>query len=376
MKNAIKMLFIGLIFFSLSLFAQDLQEVYTDAKSALLEGNVEKALLQISVAYAMIDEDPNVDPNGNFKNKLLPKLEETANKMNAATKTLEELNLNSQQQMSMDSLTSSLESVNTYTQLAKNVSNSAIEKRDSIFALYDLDAQYAEALRKSTAYQQMDQFVSQGIMDTLSRKFTVIASDFTENLNQLNANFKKVSDELNKMKKSTSASRAEIKKLEKELEKVSQERMNYMNAISEMLKGESASENAELNAQFLDNNVEGIFTEMLQTEIERIKGLAEVDSATYKDLMKNYDLIKEYNTIFIKHNISADQSDLLAQYERAIKNLNVVEEETYNPYLIGGIIGGIVIIFLLVYLLNRSKETAKTEKPVSSPPPPPAEPKK
>ena len=91
MKNAIKILFIGLFFFNLSLFAQDLQEVYAEAKSALLEGNVEKALLQISVAHAMIDEDPNIDPNGNFKNKLLPKLEDTANNMNAAIKALEEL---------------------------------------------------------------------------------------------------------------------------------------------------------------------------------------------------------------------------------------------------------------------------------------------
>jgi archaellum component FlaC len=373
MKNAIKILCIGLIFFNLSLFAQDLQEVYAEAKSSLLEGNVEKALLQISVAHAMIDEDPNIDPNGNFKNKLLPKLEDTANNMNAAIKALEELNFNSQQQMSVDSLDSSVEGVNMYTQLAKSVSNSAIEKRDSILALYDLDAQYAEALRKSPAYQQMDQFVSQGIMDTLSQKFIVIASDFTNHLNRLNENFKKVSDELNKMKKSASANRSEINKLEKELEEVSQERLNYMNAISEMLKGEGVSENAELNAQFLENNVEGIFTEMVQTEIERIKGLTEVDSATYKDLMKNYNLIKEYNSIFIKHNISTDQSELLAQYERAIKNLKVIQEEKFNPYLIGGIIGGIVIIFLLVYLLSRSKGTTKPEKPVSSPPP--AEPK-
>ena len=369
MKTVIKILCISLIFFNLSLFGQDLQDVYSNAKSALLEGNIEKALLQISIAHSMIDEDPNIDPNGNFKNKLLPKLEETANKMDAAIKALEELNLSSQQQMSVDTLSSTMESVTNYADLAKNVSNSTIARRDSILALYDLDAQYAEALRKSTVYQQMDQFVSQGIMDTLSQKFTVIAGDFTANLNRLNDNFKKVSDELNKMKKSASANRTEIKKLEKELEMVSQERMDYMNAISEMLKGEGASENAELNAQFLDNNVEGIFTEMIQTEIQRIKGLTEVDSATYKELIQNYELIKEYNAIFIKNNISADQSELLAQYEHAIKNLTVVAEETYNPYLIGGIIGGIVIIFLLVYLLSRSKTTAKTEKPPSSPPP-------
>ena len=204
MKNAIKVLFIGLVFFSLSLFAQDLQEVYSEAKSALLEGNVEEALLQISVAHALIDEDPNIDPNGNFKNKLLPKLEDTANKMDAAIKALEELNINSQEQMVIDSLASDMESVSAYADLAKNVSSSTIAKRDSILALYDLDAQYAEALRKSTAYQQMDRFVTQGIMDTLSGKFVFIAGEFTENLNRLNANFKKVSDELNKMKKSPS----------------------------------------------------------------------------------------------------------------------------------------------------------------------------
>jgi hypothetical protein len=376
MKNVTKILFISLIFVCLPLFAQDLQEVYSDAKAALLEGNVDEALLQISVAHALIDEDPNVDPNGNFKNKLLPKLEETANKMNDAILALEELNINSQEQMIVDSLGSDMESVSAYADLAKTVSNSTIAKRDSILALYDLDAQFAEALRKSPVYRQMDQFVTQGIMDTLSGKFVMIAGDFTNDLNRLNENFKKLSDELNKMKKSASANRSEIKKLEKELEEVSRERLNYMNAISQMLKGEGASENAELNAQFLENNVEGIFTEMIQTEIERINALAEVDSATYKDLMENYKSIKEYNAIILKNNISSDQSELLAQYERAIRNLNVVAEEQYNPYLIGGIIGGIVIIFLLVYLLSRSKGTAKPEKPEASPPIPPFKPKK
>jgi len=67
MKNAIKILFISLFIFCLSLYAQDLQEVYSDAKAALLEGDVEGALLQISVAHALIDEDPNVDPNGNLR---------------------------------------------------------------------------------------------------------------------------------------------------------------------------------------------------------------------------------------------------------------------------------------------------------------------
>ncbi|MEJ2545198.1 MAG: hypothetical protein P8Y99_14110 [Calditrichaceae bacterium] len=327
MKIAIKILFMSLLFISLPLFAQELQDVYSDAKSALLEGDVEGALLQISVAHAMIEEDPNVDPNGNFKNKLLPKLEDTANKMNDAIKALEALNLSSQEQMVIDSLDSNMESVSQYADLARDVSNTTIAKRDSILALYDLDVQYAEALRKTPVYQQVDQFVTQGIVDTLSGKFTVIAGKYTENLNRLNENFKKVSDELNKMKRSASANRSEIKKLEKELEEVSKERLNYMNAISEMLKGENASENPELNAQFLENNVEGIFTEMIQSEIERIKGLAEVDSATYKELMRNYDLIQEYNAIFLKNNISADQSELLARYERAIRNLNVVAEE-------------------------------------------------
>jgi hypothetical protein len=269
-----------------------------------------------------------------------------------------------------------MESVNTYTQLAKNVSNSIMERRDSILALYELDAQYSEALRRNTVYQQIDQFVSQGIMDSLSQKFTVIASGLTDNLNRLNENFKKVSAELEKIKKSASANRAERKKLEQELEMISQERMNYLNAISEMLMGGASPESPQLNSQFLDNNVEGIFTEMIQSEIKRIQGLTEVDSATYKDLMKNYNLIKSYNEIFLKNSISADQSELLAQYERTIKNIKVVQSERFNPIIIGSIIAGILLILILVFILSRSKSNPKSEVKAPPPPSPPAEPDK
>ena len=376
MKSVCRLFFIFIILFNISLFAQNVQEVYEDAKSALMQGDYESALLKITIAQAMIEEDPNLDPNGNFTKKLLPKLEQTANEMSAIVKALDELNRQSQMQLSSVNDSTAMENVNVYTGLAKDVSNSIIEKRDSILSLYNLDPQYTVGLQKNQVYRQVDMFVTQGIMDTLSQKFTVLADGLTSNLNRLNDNFKKVSDELNKMKKSASASRAERQKLEKELEKISQERMNYLNTISEMLMGQASPENPQLKSQFLDNNVEGIFNEMIQSEINRIQGLTEVDSATYKELMKNYDRIKSYNDIFLKNNISSDQSELLAQYERAIKKIQVVQPKQFDPIVIGSIVGGILLILILVYILSRSKgTTSKPEKP-ASPPSPPAEPKK
>ncbi|MEJ2055858.1 MAG: hypothetical protein P8X42_18240, partial [Calditrichaceae bacterium] len=239
---------------------------------------------------------------------------------------------------------------------------------------YELDSQYREALRKNSVFQQTDQFITQGIMDSLSQKFTVIADEMTDSLNQLNAKFNRISANLDKMKKSASANRADRQKLEEELQKISQERINYMNAISEMLAGETSVENPQLNEQILGDNVEGIFTEMIRSEIKRIEGLTEVDSATYKDLMKNYNLIENYNRIFLKNNISSDQSQLLGEYERAVRNIKVIQEKQYDPFLIGGIVA-VLLVIIMIYLIRRPKPANKSMTP-AKPSSPPTEPKK
>jgi len=210
MNNAIKILTFFLLLFSFCLYAQNVQDAYQDAKSALLKGNIEEAKLQISIAYAMIEEDPNLDPNGNFKNRLLPNLEQTANNMSEIINALEELQKESREKISVHDLPPTMESVKTYTRTAKNVGDSLIHQRDSIFVQYELDPEYIEALRKNSLFQQTDQFVTQGIMDSLSQTFTVIADEMTDSLNQLNAEFKRISANLEKLKKSASASSADI----------------------------------------------------------------------------------------------------------------------------------------------------------------------
>jgi len=139
-----------------------------------------------------------------------------------------------------------------------------------------------------------------------------------------------------------------------------------MNAISEMLVGEASIENPQLSTQYLGDNVESIFTEMVRSEIERIQSLTEIDSAMYKDLMKNYELIRQYNRIFLKNNISSDQSQLLAEYEAALGNIKVVKGTTYDPILIGGIVA-LLLIIIMIYLMRRPKrETGKKTPPSPS----------
>ncbi|MBN2426620.1 MAG: hypothetical protein JXR46_06055 [Calditrichaceae bacterium] len=368
MKNASKLIVIILFLISLPLYAQDIQEVYEEAKSALLDGNYESAQLKVSMAYAMIDDDQNIDPNGTFKKKLLPKIEQTANDMAVIVKALEELNLQSQEQLTFPDLPASRESVSLYTQLAQNAGSDMLHKRDSILAMHEIDAEYREALRKNQVYKEMDHFISQGIVEKLSEKFVSIAGVLTDSLNQLNENYKSVSANIEKMKKSYASNRVQRQKLEKELERISQERMNYINALSEMLAGETSPENPELRNQLTQNNVEGIFSDVIRSEIEHIQSLSEVDSVTYRELMKNYDRIKKYNQIFLKNNISADQSELLARYEQAIQSVKIQQPSETNTVLIVIIIAVALILIVLLLLLIKPKDKRVPGTPIPSEP--------
>ena len=365
-----KYIFALLVLFSVSLYAQDAQQIYDEAKSELLQGNYESALLKITIGYALIEEDPNLDPNGNFTKQLFPKLENTANQMSSIVEALDEINRQSHIRFSSVDDSAGMGNINIYAELARDISSTIIAGRDSILSQYELDPEYLVGLQKNPVYKYMDSYVTQGIMDSLSQKYIAIGETLTGRLNLLNDNFKKLSAELSKLKKSASAGRAEKQKLENELEKISQERMNYLNTISEMLVGQASPENPQLQSQFLDNNVEGIFTELIRTEIDRIQGLSEVDSATYRELMFNYERISSYNAIFMKNNISSDQSELVDQYERAIKRISVIETQRFNPVIIGSIVAGILLILILVFILSRSKGSSKSTmtKPPSAPP--------
>ena len=64
MKNVINLIIIyGCLFLMDLLFAQDINEIYNQAKEALMEGDYNEALLKVNGARTLIMVDPNLDPN-------------------------------------------------------------------------------------------------------------------------------------------------------------------------------------------------------------------------------------------------------------------------------------------------------------------------
>ncbi len=182
-----------------------------------------------------------------------------------------------------------------------------------------------------------------------------MAGELTTSLNDLNQKFAALTAELDKMKKSAVAGRAERLKLEKELAEISEQRLNFMNSISEMLVGEATAENQELRSKFLDNNVENIFAEVIRSETQRLSQITEIDSAGYKEMMKNYQRIANYNRIFLRNNISSDQTQLLAQYEAAVARITVTQKTDYSLIYIAVISLAVLIIVVLLFRAGKKR---------------------
>lgn len=369
MKSVLsKLLILTALLLAQTLMAQDIQDLYDDAKQALLNGNFEIALNKISEAKTQIMIDPNLDPNGAFMNKLLPKVENAANNMAGASKALEELYAAIQASLTFPDLAPSKEAVDQYTQLAKKASSDLMAKRDSILAAYELDPEFREALRNTPGFTQIEQLASVGVMEKLSEKFVKIAVVLTDSLKSIDTRYKTVEAKLEKMKKAATAGKVEHDKLQKQLAELSQERLNYMSTISEMLVGEASAENPQMRMTLMESNVENVFSGVIMSEIKRVKEITEIDSVGYKQLMKNYQRMKNYNAIFAKNNISQDQTVLLAKYEAAIKAVNVEEPGKYKVVLYLAI--GVVV---LVLLFAFYKFGASKKKPTDVPPATPTE---
>lgn len=357
MKNAISRWLLGVvIIWSSAALAQDVQQIYESAKAALLNGDYQTALVKISDARAQIAMDPQLDPNGAFQNRLLPKLENAANSMASIVTALEELYSSTEIELVFPDLKPSVEAVNQYTQQARSASEQLVARRDSILASVELAPEYRDALRNTFAFKQIERLALVEIVQRLSEKFTDIALVLTDSIAAINAQYQTVAANLEKLKRASAASSAERKKLEEKLAALSQERANYMNAISEILIGDSSPEKEQMRMVLLDQNLNDVFGTAISTEIKRVSALGTIDSSAYKDIAKNFERMKKYNEIFLKNNVAGDQSALLAQYEAAIKNLKVVQPTggVSSRYFILAAIG-IILIFIIYKIVTSPK---------------------
>jgi hypothetical protein len=368
MKNVIKhltVLFILSLGFS-TLLAQDIEQLYEQAKSALLQGDYQNAYSLIADAQQRIQLDPNLDPNGAYDKKLLPRLEKAADNMAAMARALDTLYQHSQTGLVFPELPPSREAVEQYTTMVKEMSQKIQVQRDSILAVYELDPEFREAVRKINNYTQVEQLASTGIIQQLSEKFSGFAAVLTDSLKSIDERYKNLTAQLEKMKKSSTAGKAEMEKLQKQLTQLSRERLNYMTTISDMLVAEPAAENEQMRAALIDNNIENVFSGVIQNEIKRLQTISEIDSAGYKELLKQLDRVKNYNRIFTRNNIAQDQSTLLIQYEAAIRNLNVLSPQKFNFWLWIVLPLAIILLAVIIYLLTGRK--SRKPPTVASPP--------
>lgn len=364
MKNAASKLVILIVLLWAQLaVAQDVQEIYDSAKGALLKGDYITALTKISDANAQIVMDPRLDPNGAFKNRLLPKLENTANAMASVASALQQIYSATQTEITFPDAFPSAEAIAQYTQLAKNTSEQLLAKRDSILSSVEIEPEFREALRNTSAFKQIEQYTSIGMVEMLSEKFADIVLVLSDSISSINLRYEMAVMNLEKMKKTAAASKTERKKLEDQIATLSQERSNYLNAISEILVGETSAKNDQVQMILMDKNLDNVFGSAITSEIQRVETISEVDSAGYRELLNNFERMKKYNEIFAKNNVTGDQSDLLARYEAAINNVKVIQPAERNYLLYVAIAAaGLILIYVIYKIVVSMKKTTLKDK--------------
>ncbi len=333
------------------LFAQDVQTLYDQAKEALAAGKYELALNMISEARADIQKDPQLDPNQAFGKRLLPQLEKNARNMAEIAQALLELYKTTDSSVSFADLPPGPEAVREYNSAAKQASNDLAAKRDEILNQHELAPEYRDALRKLPEFTRVEQLGSVGIMDKVSVKYEQMATALLDSLSAVDKRLRAAEDKLAKMLKSAQANKAQVDKMSKEVSQLSQERMNYISSISEMLVGEPSAEQSKLPVVLEGNQVEVAFKNAIQTEMGRLRAYMEpVDSVTYKELVRNYEKIASYNRIFTRNKITADQAALLSQYKMALDAVKVTtpKKTEYNRLLL---IGGVLLVIIVIVIV-------------------------
>jgi predicted transcriptional regulator len=364
MKNANRWILLLLVLAAPLLYAQDVQELYEQAKEALKSADYQTCLDKVAAAKAEISQDAKLDPNGVFMKRLLPEVETNGQNMASIMLALEELFENSQSGVTFADLGLTQEAVNSYFEQARDASDELQRKRDEILASRDLAPEYKTALLRAPILARIEKLASTGIMEKLTARFSQMVGVLTDSLAAVDNRYRMAEARLAKVQKSAAASRQEIEKIKGEMAKLNAERLSYINTISEMLAGEASAEMEPIRVALSENQVDDVFRGVIESEIRRVKGITLIDSVGYKELLKDYDRIRNYNRIFAKNSIAPDQAALLASYEAAIKAVPVEEPKRTNWTMIY-IIAGVFLVLLLITLYKLSSGSKKEKPPTS-----------
>lgn len=361
MKSVNKWLLALLLLWAPLVCSQDIETYYEQAKDALKAADHQTALERVAAAKEAISQDPRLDPNGVFIKKLLPVVEENGQNMAAIMLALEELYQSAQEGLAFADLSPTVESVEKYFQQAKEASEDLTRKRDEVLASRELAPEYRNAVYNAPVLAQIEALASTGIMQKLTEKFTGMVGILTDSLGAVDNRYKMAEVRLQKMMKSAAANKSEIDKVKKEIARLSEERLTYINTISEMLAGEASAEMEPIRVALTDNQVDDVFRGVIQSEMNRVQAATNVDSTAFKEMLKNYERIKNYNSIFAKNKIAPDQSAMLASYEAALKAVKIEQPKKINwtmIYVLGAIV--ILILFLVLYKFGAGKKTKAT----------------
>lgn len=345
------------------IIAQDIQSIYEECKNALLKGEYAYALDRIADAHKLIESDPNLDPNQVFSNRLLPALEVNAINMGEIFKSLNKLYNDYSSKSVLSELPPGMEAVQKYNQEAQKFATELLNKREIIFNSFELDAIYRDVVRNAETAKKIEQMASVMVVQMLSQKYQGVVTDLVDSLKFINEQFNLAQAKLEKLSTTSTTNRGEIRKMQSELSHLSQERLNYVNALTQMLMSESNTDIIPLRQALIENQVESVFTNMIKTETKRLVTISFIDSTGYKELMKEFERMQSYNQIFMQNKIAEDKSPLLLQYQKTLRAIKIHEPSKINWQLIYVLLVAVgVIIGLFLVRKKAEKQAARAQR--------------
>jgi hypothetical protein len=342
--------------------AQDIQSTYEECKNALLKGEYTYAMDRIADAQKLIESDPNLDPNQVFANKLLPALEVNAINMGEIFKSLNKLYNDYSSKAIFSDLPASMESVQKYNQEAQKFTTELLKKREIIFNSFELEAIYRDVVRKSETSRKIEELASVLVVQLLSQKYNGVVTNVVDSLKIIDKQYGIAQAKLETLSKASAASKADIRKIQSELSRLSQERLNYVNALTQMLVSESSTDITPLRQALIENQVESVFTNMIKTETKRLVTITAVDSTGYRELVKEFERMQSYNQIFMQNRITEDKSPLLLQYQKALRAIQIKEPSKVNWQLLFVLlVAAGVAMGLYLFKKKADKQAAKVK---------------
>ncbi len=340
------------------LAAQDVQELYDEAREALLAADPAAAERKVDLAMKLLEEDPRLDPNGLFRKKLLPKIKSDAAAMAAALQVFDELTREEQASLAFPDLPPTAAAVGKYAETAKEASERALRRRDQLVEAANLSPEYREALRRSAACRRLEAWAGEGVIDALAEKIGALADALIDSLRAADRRYAELQKQLARLKSSTASSRGEIEKLRKQVDELSAERLKYIDTLAQMLQADLPADVKPVKIAMAERNVGSVFRGVVQSEIKRVRETKEIDAASYRQMQEGYERLVRYHKVFVENGLSADQTALLKEYKSALDRMHVVKHRKWDSKMYLTVMISVALVVIVGLLIRQKKREA------------------